>query len=559
MKRIILFAILLSLSLSFAQSVCNSNDSIPVYELQGSGRRSPYAGKIVSTQAVVTAVYPGSGFFIQDLKGDDDASTSDGIFVRITSRSEYVNTKIEIGDLVFVSGKLLERNELSQLGRLKALEVCGRSELPKVSITLPLKKVSDWENFEGMRVKFEQELTVAETYNLARYGQVLLSLGRLYQPNNGQNNDDNSLRQILMDDNSNVENPKIVPFLNDGYLRLGSTISGLEGIVVNAGLGKYLLEPIHAKDVKFTNSNPRTPHPDRYIHEITVASFNVLNYFKDLNERGADSPEEFERQTAKLLAALSSIEADVFGLIEIENDANDTVALLTEKLNQHYGRRHYAYVPKPPLGLGSDQIRQAIIYDPNKLKLLSYGSKRNLIFDRPPVSATFKSLSDGEIFSVIVSHLKSKGGCPPAGDLDRGFGCWNLRRSAQAQKVADYAEFLGRLANDKDVLLLGDFNSYRMEPPIATIEKNGFTNLDIMLELADRYSYVYKGELGSLDYGFASPTILPQISGFDIWHINSDEARMLDYNTEFNPAYLYKKDAYRSSDHDPVIIYLTLE
>lgn len=90
MKRIIVLAILLSLSLSLAQSVCD-NDIIPVYQLQGSERRSPYAGKIVSTKAVVTAVYPGSGFYIQDAIGDDDVTTSDAIFVRITKRLSLIH------------------------------------------------------------------------------------------------------------------------------------------------------------------------------------------------------------------------------------------------------------------------------------------------------------------------------------------------------------------------------------------------------------------------------------------------------------------------------------
>ncbi|MFC7639871.1 hypothetical protein ACFQX6_01525 [Streptosporangium lutulentum] len=43
-----------------------------------------------------------------------------------------------------------------------------------------------------------------------------------------------------------------------------------------------------------------------------------------------------------------------------------------------------------------------------------------------------------------------------------------------------------------------------------------------------------------------------------IWHINSDESRINDYNTEFNPLSLYRPDAFRSSDHDPVVIGLTL-
>ncbi len=556
--------LVLGLGFSFAQSQQCSNDYKHVYELQGSERRSPFAGKVVSTKAVVSAVYPGKeslgGFFVQDAEGDNDPTTSDGIFVRITKRSDYVDMKINIGDVVFVTGKLLERNELSQLDRLEALEICGQAEIKATEISLPLNNPNDLEAYEGMRVIFPQTLSVAETYNLARYGQTLLSLGRLYQPNNGQAGSDNALRQILLDDTSNIENPEIVPYLNsEDYLRLGSTISGLEGVIVNSGLGKYRLEPIQASTVEFTNSNPRTAKPDSYSHEISISSFNVLNYFTDLNERGADSPEEFERQTAKLLAALSAIDADVFGLIEIENDGNKTIAALTDSLNEYLGAEVYAYVPKPPLGLGTDQIRQAIMYKPAKLRLITYGSERKAIYNRPPVFASFESLVDGEVFTVIVSHFKSKGGCPPGGDTDKGNGCWNLRRSAQAQTLSDFAAKISARINDTDVLLIGDLNSYRSETPLEILESNNYTNIDIMLPLEDRYSYVFKGELGTLDYALVSRSLLPQVSGFDVWHINSDEARMLDYNTEYNPAYLFQDSPYRSSDHDPAIIYLKLE
>lgn len=552
------------LGLGFAQSSQCNTDFTPVYELQGSERRSPYAGKVVSTKAVVSAVYPGKeslgGFFIQDASGDNDPATSDGIFVRITKRSDYVDMEINIGDVVFVTGKLLERNELSQLDRLEALELCGQADIKATELILPLNTPNDLEAYEGMRVVFPQTLSVAETYNLARYGQTLLSLGRLYQPNNGQNDGDNALLQILLDDTSNIENPEIVPYLNaEDYLRLGSTISDLEGVIVNSGLGKYRLEPIQASSVKFTNNNPRTAKPDSFAHEISISSFNVLNYFTDLNERGADSPEEFERQTAKLLAALSAIDADVFGLIEIENDGNKTIAALTKSLNDYLGSDIYAYVPKPPLGLGTDQIRQAIMYKPSKLKLINFGSERKPIYNRPPVFASFESLADGEVFTVIVSHFKSKGGCPPGGDTDKGSGCWNLRRSAQAQTLNDFAAKISERINDTDVLLIGDLNSYRLETPIEVLESNDYTNIDIMLPLEDRYSYVFKGELGTLDYALVSQSLLPQVSGFDVWHINSDEARMLDYNTEYNPDYLYQVNPYRSSDHDPAIVFLSLE
>ncbi|MBA3956029.1 MAG: hypothetical protein H0X58_05125, partial [Acidimicrobiia bacterium] len=38
------------------------------------------------------------------------------------------------------------------------------------------------------------------------------------------------------------------------------------------------------------------------------------------------------------------------------------------------------------------------------------------------------------------------------------------------------------------------------------------------------------------------------------WHINADEALFQDYNTEFNPDGFYQADAFRSSDHDPVLV-----
>jgi Ca2+-binding RTX toxin-like protein len=46
--------------------------------------------------------------------------------------------------------------------------------------------------------------------------------------------------------------------------------------------------------------------------------------------------------------------------------------------------------------------------------------------------------------------------------------------------------------------------------------------------------------------------------GTYVWHINADEPSVIDYNTEFKPQDLYAANAYRSSDHDPVIVGLNL-
>ena len=55
-----------------------------------------------------------------------------------------------------------------------------------------------------------------------------------------------------------------------------------------------------------------------------------------------------------------------------------------------------------------------------------------------------------------------------------------------------------------------------------------------------------------------APTSRTTSPGATIWHSNADEPLILDYNTEFNPPGLYQPDAYRASDHDPLVVGLQL-
>ncbi|MBC8034121.1 MAG: T9SS type A sorting domain-containing protein, partial [Chitinophagaceae bacterium] len=73
------------------------------------------------------------------------------------------------------------------------------------------------------------------------------------------------------------------------------------------------------------------------------------------------------------------------------------------------------------------------------------------------------------------------------------------------------------------------------------------------------YSYVFQGQTGSLDHAFVTSSSLSQLTGSSVWNINADEPIGKDYNQEFNPAYLYSADPYRSSDHDPVLVGFNLQ
>ncbi len=112
---------------------------------------------------------------------------------------------------------------------------------------------------------------------------------------------------------------------------------------------------------------------------LTVASFNVLNYFATIDEtssnnsgpcgpnglqdcRGADSEVERQRQLDKIVAALEEIDADVFGLMEIQNDEGLATQQIVDALNAATAPGTYDSIDTG--FVGTDAIKQAFIYQP---------------------------------------------------------------------------------------------------------------------------------------------------------------------------------------------------
>ncbi|NJR65474.1 MAG: ExeM/NucH family extracellular endonuclease [Leptolyngbyaceae cyanobacterium CRU_2_3] len=320
-----------------------------IYEIQGSGTASTKIGQIVTIEAVVTGDFQGSnglnGFYVQEAVGDGNTTTSDGIFIFAPN-----STDVSVGQIVRLTGRVSEFSNQTQLDNISGLSVIGSGAIAPLALDLPVTAATDLERYEGMLVTFPETLTVTENFNLGRFGEVLLSSeGRLFNPTNsidptdipttGTENDQNNiaavtaqqnannLRDILLDDGSNIQNPATVPFLNqDGTLRTGSTVTSLTG-VLGFGFDTYRLQPTATPN--FVNANPRTAAPDAVGGNVKVASFNVLNYFNGdglgggfPTSRGATTLAEFERQSAKIVSAIAALDADVVGLIEIENDGD---------------------------------------------------------------------------------------------------------------------------------------------------------------------------------------------------------------------------------------------
>ncbi len=553
-----------------------------VYEIQGSGDESPLAGETVEVAGTVTGVFPGlGGFFLQDAEGDGDTTTSDGIFVA-------AGNGVAVGDRVEVRGVVEEFFEETRLVDVDAVEAEeGGSVPPAAAVSLPLGEGASLEAYEGMLVTFET-LYVTDTFNLHRFGEAVLAEGGvLVNPTDIAEPGDaanavaaaNAARQIVIDDGSNAEFPDEVPYFGeDGTLRRGDAATGITANL-SFSFGAYKLQP--TSEVSFERLNPRPAGPADVGGNVKVASFNVLNFFSTIDDgdngaRGADSEAEKAAQLEKLVAAITGLGADVVGLQEIENNGPVAIGELVDALNAAEGAGTWAAAADPeyPGGLeATNAIKVGIIFKPASVTPVGVTEvSEDPIFaaDRPPIAHAFTAF--GDTFTVIVNHFKSKSPSNAEGaDLDQGDGqgAYNARRTAQAGALIGFA--LERMAavGDADLLVIGDFNSYAMEDPITTLESSGFLLNIVKRHLApeDSYSLVFFGAQGLLDGVFASSAAESKVTGIDIWHINADEPRVLQYNddivdpaersSDFNQP-VSQPDEFSSSDHDPLLVGLAL-
>ncbi len=196
--------------------------------------------------------------------------------------------------------------------------------------------------------------------------------------------------------------------------------------MLNYAFGLY--EVNNTSAVSFVRENPRPAPPAPISGALRVAGFNVLNYFTTLDTgsaicgpsggldcQGANSAAEFNRQRTKILAALVSINADVFGLIELENNASTAIADPRTVSTRFLGRaRIPTSIPAPSAPTPS---KVGLVYKPARVtlvgthKLLTQAVDPNFIdtLNRPVLAQTFRHIATGEVVTVAVNHLKSKG------------------------------------------------------------------------------------------------------------------------------------------------------
>lgn len=572
------------------------DDATKIHEVQGISETSPLLGNKLVVEGVITLIAPTlNGFFMQEEDADNDAdpATSEGVFVAVSLEG----LEIFEGDVVRVLGTVSETFGRTQLEATLLSNSCTSTSVSDVVLTLPLNV--DLESIENMLVRNADTWFVTELANYVRFGELIVSSELLYTPTHLFAADSeealalverNNRNKIIVDDLTNgtptsLELP-IGGFDVNNPIRIGDSLTSVAG-VIDFGFGNYRIRPVITPILEQTNF--RTEAPELEEGNLKVASFNVLNLFNGDGQgnnissgRGAETQEEYELQLLKITNAIIAIDADVIGLMEIENDGYDalsSIAQLVDSINANAGGNLYRFIDavEPQ---GTDAISVGILYKAatvtpeDALKVLNSDNSikdenNEPLFDtslnRPSFAQKFVLNESDKPFVVNVNHFKSKGSssrCVQPGDNDGLQGNCNITRTRAAQALNIW---LNEQFTDLPVMIIGDLNAYAKEDPIQTLVSAGFKDVAREFDGPLAYSYRFDGQLGSLDYALANEKAFEAIVDVTDWHINADEYAGFDYSSTLprssvvKPASFLSESVYRASDHDPVVVSLLLE
>ncbi|MCS0391966.1 ExeM/NucH family extracellular endonuclease [Vibrio diabolicus] len=527
-----------------------------IQEIQGEGASSPFIDgyPYITTEdhfvtGVVSAVTTGltKGFYLQALENDGNDKTSEGLFIH----TDVADTELKAGDVVCVKGKVQEYYSNTQLSSDANSYVKTGTSNASLVTPLTIKEGETLrdalERHEGMQVELSSasELFVTRNfsydYDSRRNNMMLSHEAPLFKPTqlHAAESDaavalakENAANRIYLESDSKAPNGQIPYFptfaqdldqngSSEQNIRLGSRVEGLQG-VVNYSYNEYRLIATNEVDSSnFVTSGDdfdvaRKAAPAIADSDLRVASFNVLNYFTSVADSGHDNPtgqnrgatnlDEFLIQQAKIVSAMNKMDADIIGLMEVENNGfgdGSAIQNLVDALNAEIDdvEDHYTYVEIEEQDkyqeeyFGSDAIMVAILYRANSVtpkeaaKVIvtpeqhiaentitrKEGTESNPAYDkyqRHSLLQTFTVKETGEDLSVVVNHFKSKGsecieewiaGVEDSEPADLQGNCNNFRVSA-AKVVGEALKDI-----DGDVLVMGDLNAYGKEDPLLTL------------------------------------------------------------------------------------------
>ena len=407
-----------------------------------------------------------------------------------------------------------------------------------VKVTFPDSFVNGWEPYIGQTVEITNPLYVCGNY----YDSLILSTERLYVPEEhaiGLAEGDSTVYwQIKQSNRSKMLNLSCK--ITNYQVRTGAVIKKLTAKVVAPG------KLVTGATPKFSGNKP-APRPKMPKKGLLICATNIQNYFFDLGgyAQRKTTIKQQQMQTLKISKALTHINADIYAICEIQR-GDSAPQMLVDAMNRMAKTEQYAYVSDG--WDNQDMISCGYIYRKDKVK--PYGEMIHGYADTAShyhyrmVALGFEEMASGERFVLNINHLRSK----------RGTGAEsNEKRMANVDSLMLMLDKINteQIFSDKDILLVGDYNSYTYEQPLQTIVAAGYE--DVLMQFAPQgYSYVYYSEAGYLDRVFASPTMSKQVQMVQPYHLNADYYYSRGFKRGLDDT------MFRYADHDPILIYVKL-
>ena len=540
--------------------------SLTIMEIQGAGHVSDFVGQPVLTSGIVTAVDT-NGYYLQDALGDNDARTSNAVFV-----FTGIAPAVVIGDGVNVSGTVGEFRagaglSVTQIGTATTTVVSSGNALPQAvligagGLLPPTETIDDdgltsfdiaadgidfWESLEGMRVTIDNPIVVS---NSSEFGEtdIVASLGVGATGVNARGGitispGDYNPEKVQLDDRFGTLT---------GYAAnhtVGDHLASVTGIL-NYSFEHYELLATGVVTTTFdatTVDNPTLLRGDA--NHLSLATYNLENIDP------GDGPVKYNLLADDIVYSLGA--PDIIGVQEIQ-DANGaaqggdlsgyvTAQGLIDAIFFKSGIQ-YTYVEVTPATANSTggepggNIRNGYLYQADRVSLVE-GSLTVIadpIFNttRKPLVATWSF--NGQELTTINVHFTSRGGSDPLfGATQPPANAGDAARIAQAAAVGDYVnDHLGGGAN---FAIIGDWNGFYFEEQQTQLTDGGvFTNLAGLLPEEERYSYLFDGNSQLLDNILVTAGLVVGAS-YDAVHINA----------EFTGV--------RPTDHDPQVALLRM-
>ncbi|MEX1309606.1 MAG: esterase-like activity of phytase family protein [Candidatus Sulfomarinibacteraceae bacterium] len=542
--------------------------------IQGADHVSPLVGRcVIDVEGTVTAILGqrnGQAFWIQG-PPDGDPKSSDGLFVTALGGLD----RVEVGDGVRLTGRVEEpvwRMELP-VTRLVAdgLEIVGRDLVLPAPVVMgregraiPTPNIDDdgltvfepdrdaidfFESLEGMRVRVDNAVVVGPT---SGYGEITVlgddgvdvhprshRGGVVIQPENSHP------ERVIIDDRLVADPPPAA---------VGDRLSGGIDGVLHYSYGSFKLLNTAPLEVEASPTAVTTVAAFGADEDhITVATFNVENLHAGSDESKLAAIAEIVvgRMGSPTILALQEIQDDTGPDDDGVVGAGKTLGRLVETITQTGGPR-YEWAQIDPVnnadgGRPGANIRVALLFDPMRVGVVSaadtrlvanptlLGSDDDAFTDsRKPLVVELEV--DGQPLTVVVCHLRSKGGDDPLfGARQPPVLSSETQRRAQTDIVRAFLELRLSLDPSERIVVLGDLNDFEFRPPVETLAAEPMVNLMERLPQVDRWTYVYQGNSQVLDHIIVSPA-LANGAEIEVLHLNSSAPA-----TE------------RPSDHDPVI------